>query len=112
MAVMEISVIPIGTKTASISEFVAEAIRIIEDSGLKYELGAMGTVVEGELDQLLKLIGEIHRSVLNSGAPRVVTTIKIDERKDKPLSLEGKVKSVRQKLLSKGEQKPDRGRRA
>jgi len=87
----------VGT-SPSVSSFVAEALRIIKRSGLKHELTAMGTIVEGEVDQLLELAGEVHRAVLNMGAPRVVTLVKIDDRRDKPISAEGKVQSVRAKL--------------
>ncbi len=97
MAVMEISVIPMGT-SASVSGFVAGAVELIKKSGLRYRLTAMGTIVEGEVDQLLKLAGEVHKNVLDRGAPRVVTLIKLDDRKDKPLSAEGKIRSVQSKL--------------
>jgi uncharacterized protein (TIGR00106 family) len=98
MAIMEISVIPMGTETPSISEYVTEAVKVLEREGIKYELTAMGTIVEGELEKLLELATKMHRAVINKGALRVVTTIKLDDRRDKPLSIEGKVKSVREKL--------------
>jgi uncharacterized protein (TIGR00106 family) len=98
MAIMEISVIPMGTGTPSISEYVTEAVKVLEEKGIKYELTAMGTIVEGELEKLLELAAKMHRAAINKGAPRVVTTIKLDDRRDKPLSIEGKVKSVREKL--------------
>jgi uncharacterized protein (TIGR00106 family) len=98
MVIMEISVIPMGTETPSISEYVTEAVKVLEREGIKYELTAMGTIVEGELEKLLELATKMHRAVINKGALRVVTTIKLDDRRDKPLSIEGKVKSVREKL--------------
>jgi uncharacterized protein (TIGR00106 family) len=98
MAIMEISVIPMGTETPSISEYVTEAIKVLEKEGVKYEITAMGTLVEGELEKLLELAARMHQAVIDKGALRVVTTIKLDDRRDKPLSIEGKVKSVREKL--------------
>jgi uncharacterized protein (TIGR00106 family) len=98
MAIMEISVIPMGTKTPSISEYVAEAIKVLEKEGVKYEVTAMGTIVEGELKGLLELAVRMHQAVIDKGVARVVTTIKLDDRRDKPLSTEGKVKSVQEKL--------------
>jgi uncharacterized protein (TIGR00106 family) len=98
MAIMEISVIPMGTETPSISEYVTEAIKVLEKEGVKYEITAMGTIVEGELEKLLELAARMHQAVIDKGAFRVVTTIKLDDRRDKPLSIEEKVKSVREKL--------------
>jgi uncharacterized protein (TIGR00106 family) len=97
---MEISIVPIGTKTASVSRYVAEAVRILKDNaGIKYALTSMGTIVEAEsIERLLEIAGRMHNAILGSKVKRVVTTIKIDERKDKKLTIEGKIKSVRQKI--------------
>jgi uncharacterized protein (TIGR00106 family) len=99
MAMMEISILPVGTTTPSISRFVAGAVKVLQkEPGIKYELTAMGTVIEGERERLLALASKMHRSAFDAGAMRVVTTIKIDERLDKPLTIEGKVKAVKEKL--------------
>ncbi len=96
---MEISVIPIGTSTTSISTFVAEAIKILhEEKDLRYQTTAMCTVVEGDMKKLLNVAGRIHEATMNKGAKRVFTTIMIDDRRDKPLTMEGKIKSVQEKL--------------
>jgi uncharacterized protein (TIGR00106 family) len=91
-------VIPIGTKTPSVSKYVAEALKVLEKEGIKYELTSMGTIVEGDLDKILDLVKKMHETVFDKEVQRVVTIIKIDDRRDKPLSMEGKVKSVRDKL--------------
>jgi uncharacterized protein (TIGR00106 family) len=99
MAMIDISVVPVGTKTPSVSAYVAGAVKILRDEpGIKYELTAMNTIIEGDLDTLLALARRMHRSAFDAGAQRVVTTIRIDERRDKPLTMEGKVKAVREKL--------------
>jgi len=99
MAMIEITVLPVGTQTPSVSRYVAGAIKILQDEpGIKYELTAMGTIIEGEREQLLALADKMHRSAFNAGAKRVVTTIKIDERLDKPLTIAGKIKAVKEKL--------------
>ncbi len=98
MPVCEISVIPVGTGSPSVSEFVVEAQRIIQKSGLKSQLGPMCTSFEGEVDQILRVAKEVHEVCFRKGAKRVLTTIKIDDRRDKPLSMEGKVRSVEKKL--------------
>ncbi|MCD6521911.1 MTH1187 family thiamine-binding protein [Candidatus Calescamantes bacterium] len=101
MAIAEISIIPIGTSTPSVSKYVAKAVEVLKRKGVKFEITSMGTIVEGEISELLKLVEEMHRAVLESDVVRVVTTVKIDERKDKPLTIEGKVSSLKEKLVEK-----------
>jgi len=99
MAMIEVSVIPIGTSSPSISQYVAGAVRLLEaEPDIRYELTPMGTVLEGDLERLLTLAGRMHKSAFEAGAVRVATTIKIDERHDKPLTMEGKVVAVMEKL--------------
>jgi uncharacterized protein (TIGR00106 family) len=99
MAMIDISVVPVGTGKPSVSEFVAGAVRILQkEPGIKYELTAMNTIIEGDLEKLLTLAWRMHNSAFDAGAKRVVTTIRIDERRDKPLTIEGKIKAVKEKL--------------
>jgi uncharacterized protein (TIGR00106 family) len=71
------------------------------EKGIKYELTAMGTILEGEdLGYLLSVVEKMHRAVLDAGVKRVVTTVKIDQRRDKASSISGKVASVKKKLES------------
>ena len=99
MAMIDISVVPVGTQSPSVSRFVAGAVKILRDEpGIKYELTAMNTIIEGDLDKLLALAQRMHRSAFDAGAVRVVTTIRIDERRDKPLTIEGKIRAVKEKL--------------
>jgi uncharacterized protein (TIGR00106 family) len=78
VVVAEFSVIP--AVDGSFRPYVKAAIAEIEKSGLKYEVGAMGTTLEGELDDVLEAIKNAHSAVLEAGAGRVVTSIKIDQR--------------------------------
>ncbi len=98
MALMEISVVPLGTSSPSVSDFIAKALKIIKDSGLKYELTPMATVIEGEIPQLLKIVEQIHSSLFDDQVKRIVTTIKIDDRRDKKITFKSKVQSVLKKL--------------
>lgn len=98
MAMMAISVTPIGTGSPSVGEYVADAVRVIAASGLEYELNAMDTVVQGDLREMLLLVPEIHRVCFARGARRVSTVIKIDDRRDAPSSIAGKVRSVHERL--------------
>jgi uncharacterized protein (TIGR00106 family) len=97
MAVAEISVIPLGTG-ASVSSYVVRAVEIVRASGLKYELSSMGTNVEGDVKAILDLTARVHEACFAQGAVRVLTTVKIDDRRDKHLSIDGKKSAVITKL--------------
>jgi len=98
MAVMEITVIVAGTGKPGASEYVAEILKFIEKKGFKYTLTAMGTIVEGPADELFKLAAEVHKIPFTMGVPRVITLVRVDERKDKELTIEGKVQAVKEKI--------------
>ena len=100
MAIVEVSVVPLGTGSTSLSPYVAACEKELkEHSGdLKYELTAMGTIIEGDLDQILQLVRRLHEVPFKSGAERVSTSIKIDDRRDKSGSIKQKVQSVEDKL--------------
>jgi uncharacterized protein (TIGR00106 family) len=99
MAMMDISIVPVGTGSPSVSQYVAGAQKILQkETGIRYELTAMNTIIEGDLEKLLSVAQKMHRSVFDAGAQRVVTTIRLDERRDKPLTIEGKIKAVKDKL--------------
>jgi uncharacterized protein (TIGR00106 family) len=86
------SVVPLGV-TGGVKELVAEALKIVDASDLDYELGAMGTTMEGDADKVMETILACHRKMLEL-APRVLTHIAIDERKGATGRLEGKVRDV------------------
>ncbi len=100
MAVVEISIVPLGTGSTSLSPYVAACEKVLrENSGnLKYELTAMGTILEGDLDQIITLVRRLHEVPFDQGAQRVSTNIKIDDRRDRTGTIEQKVKSVEEKL--------------
>ena len=99
MAVAQVSIVPIGTKSTSVSKYVVSALKALRrEKKVVYEVTSMGTNLEGELDDVLKAAKKMHEAVLAGGARRVVTTIKIDDRRDKPLTMSGKVESVVRKL--------------
>lgn len=98
MAVAEVTVVPLGTGTPSLSAYVAKALKILEDSGLTYQLTPMGTVVQGDPQEIMEVVLEMHNSLFSKDIHRVVTTLKIDERRDKSLTMESKVTAVEEKL--------------
>ena len=98
MAVVEVCLIPIGTKETSVSKYVAEAEKILMAEGVKYKLNPMGTVIEVNADRALEVIRKMQESVFAKGADRVYSVIKMDDRRDKKASMEQKIKSVEDKL--------------
>jgi len=100
MVIMEISIVPIGTKTASLSKYVADVVNILkEEKGINYTLTSMGTIIEAvSIKKLFEIAEKMHNEVFKKNIKRVVTTIKIDDRKDKDNTIESKIKSVEEKL--------------
>jgi len=94
MAIAELSIIPIGTKSTSLSSYVAACLKVLQDSGLTYEVHGMGTIIEGGLKDLFDVMLKMHEVPFEAGALRVVTSIKIDDRRDKETSAKEKVKAV------------------
>jgi uncharacterized protein (TIGR00106 family) len=101
MAVVFLTITPIGTATPSVSRYVAGVERILRESGLVSQLTAMGTIIEGDLDEILRVVRRMHEHPFTQGAVRVSTLVKIDDRRDKEHTIAGKMKSVEEKL-SKG----------
>ena len=91
-----LSVFPIG-KGTSLSKYVAEAIQEIEKSGLDYRLTAMGTVIEGDWEPVMKLIKKVRDRLLHV-SERVYMTVSIDDKKDRRRRIEDKVRSVENAL--------------
>jgi len=95
MIIAEISVVPIGTQTPSVSAYVAKAVDELRRLGLNPELTAMGTIFEADdISLILEAFKAVHESVFAQGAVRVVTTLTIDERRDKEGSIKQKIRSV------------------
>jgi uncharacterized protein (TIGR00106 family) len=93
--IAELKVVPLGTQTASLSKYVAAVIDVVRQTkGITYQITPMGTVVQGPLAQVLALAQEMHEVPFKMGAKRVSTTINIDDRRDKLITMESKVKAV------------------
>ncbi|UCF09278.1 MAG: MTH1187 family thiamine-binding protein [Thermoplasmata archaeon] len=92
----EFTIFPIG-EGVSLSKYVARSLELIDASGLPYKINPMGTVVEGEWDEVLDLIKKCHHAILED-TERVSCTIKIDDRKGKKGALDSKIKSVEEKV--------------
>ncbi len=97
MAIMEISVVPLG-EGCSVSKYVAKCVEVIKRYNLPYEITAMGTILEGDLEKLMEIALLMHKVPFEMGVKRVLTTIKIDDRRDKTSTINTKVESVKEKL--------------
>jgi len=93
---VEFSIVPIGTGS-SIGDQLAEVLQIVDASGLPYKVNPMGTVVEGEWNDVMGLVKKCHAAVMKTGE-RAVTTISIDDRKGKPDRIDEKVKSIEKRI--------------
>jgi uncharacterized protein (TIGR00106 family) len=99
MAIAEIKILPSGTKTPSVSQYVARAVKVLEnEKNIKYEMTAMGTIIEADLDRILTLVKKMHEATFGEGVARVITMIEIDDRRDKSQGMKQKLDSLKKKL--------------
>ena len=100
MAVVELTLVPIGTQKTSCSPYVAAAYDAVKDNDkVDIRLNPMGTVLEGDIDELFACVRKMQEAVFEAGAERVYSVVKIDDRRDKKASLDQKVNSVMSKLV-------------
>lgn len=93
--IVEISIVPIGTGSTELSKYIAPCVSILENhKDLKYRLTSMGTIIEGPLARVLDVVKLMHEVPFEAGVSRVLTTIKIDDRRDTKASMDKKVESV------------------
>ncbi len=98
MALMQINIIPLGSSSTSVGEFVAGVHKALEKENVKWELTDMGTVIAGTPAELLEIAGRIHEIPFQKGIRRVMTQIVIDDRRDKDVGLGDKVSSIKNRL--------------
>ena len=95
--IIDLCVVPIGVGL-SVSRYVAVCHEIITAAGLKSNLHAYGTNIEGDWDTVFKAVKDCHEKIHDMGAPRITTTIKLGTRTDRNQGMEDKIKSVKEKL--------------
>jgi uncharacterized protein (TIGR00106 family) len=94
MIISQLSIAPIGNGI-SLSKYVKIAINSIKENNVNFKTNDMATVIETEdLKTLFKVVEDAHNAVLNSGVKRVITELKIDDRRDKNVRIGTKVKAV------------------
>ena len=99
MVLLEFSMTPLD-KGESVSEYVSRSLEIISQSGVDYRLNPMGTVLEGEWDEVMGGVKQCYEK-MSSDCKRITCGIKIDYREGKSGRLESKVASVEKKLGKK-----------
>ncbi|GAB4229593.1 MAG: MTH1187 family thiamine-binding protein [Acidobacteriota bacterium] len=97
--IADICIVPLGVGV-SLSRYIAACEKVIRESGLKAQLHAYGTNVEGEWDEVMAVLKRCHETVHAMGAPRITTTVKLGTRVDREQSMEDKVRSVEEKLAA------------
>ena len=96
-AIAEFTIIPIGVGV-SLSKYVAVCEKVLEKTGLHFELHANGTNLEGEWDAVMNAIKACHDTLHEMGVPRISTVVKVGTRVDREQEMQDKVKSVQEKL--------------
>ncbi len=95
-AIIDLSIFPMDKKGESLSPYVARVLDVIRASGLKHELNPMGTCIEGEWDEVMRVVDACFRE-LEPDSDRIYLTIKADCRRDREDGMNAKVRSVRNK---------------
>jgi uncharacterized protein (TIGR00106 family) len=99
MATADLTVIGLGSADPSAGEYIAAIQRrLAAQDRVGYEMHAMGTSLEGSVEDILDVVAELHRVPFEMGLPRVYSVLKLDERHDKEQSLDDKVRSVEERL--------------
>ena len=98
MAIVAVSISPVGTGV-SVSEYVAAALRVVAaQSAVSSRLDSMFTTLEGDLDEIFSLVRRMQEAVFELGAERVGTVIKVDDRRDRPVIAADKIAVVEARL--------------
>jgi len=94
MIISQLSIAPVG-KDISLSKYVKKVISVLKENNIKFETNDMATVIETEdLETLFNVVEKAHKAVMESGARRVITELKIDDRRDKNVIMGTKIKSL------------------
>ncbi len=96
--IVEVSVVPVGTGETSVSSYVRTAVKVIEETDLEYEINSMGTCIQGEWDEIFSTLKAVHDELAKMGCNRIVTTVKIDDRRDKFGTMGAKIAAIEDEL--------------
>jgi len=95
MIISQLSIAPVG-EGPSVSKYVKKVLNEIKKSGVKYKTNAMATVIETkDIDTLFDVVKKAHNAMISSGVKRVITELKIDDRRDKNATSEAKINAIK-----------------
>jgi len=106
MAIMQLTIIPLGTQAPSVGQYVADIEQTLQREGIPHTLTDMGTIIEGEPQALLALAARLHKLPFAHGVQRVVTQLVLDERRDKEVKLGDKTAAVQARLACNNSGQP------
>ena len=94
--IAELSIVPVGSGESSVGRYVASAVNAFKTmKGLDFEVTPMGTILASDnLDTVFEAVRLAHEAVVAKGVKRVVSTLRIDDRRDKPRRMNDKVEAV------------------
>ena len=94
MIISQLSIAPVG-KGTSLNKYIKSALNTLRKNNVNFETNDMATVIETkDLETLFKVVQEAHNAVIKAGAKRVITELKIDDRRDKNVTIGTKIKAV------------------
>jgi uncharacterized protein (TIGR00106 family) len=95
--IVDFCLVPIGVGV-SVSKYIAECEKIISEAGLKSQMHANGTNIEGEWEDVFAAIKRCHERAHEMGVPRISSTIRLGTRTDRDQTMVDKIRSVQEKL--------------
>lgn len=97
--IVDLCVVPLGVGV-SLGKYIAACEKVLQKTGLKTQLHAYGTNIEGEWDQVMEAVKQCHQTLHEMGVPRISSSIRLGTRVDRDQTIEDKVRSVRERLAS------------
>lgn len=95
MIIAQLSIAPLG-KGTSVSPYVKIVIEILKKEHITYQTNPMATIIETkDLTTLFNVIQKAHQAIVDAGAERIITEIKIDDRRDKQVTMNSKLQSLK-----------------
>ena len=97
--IADVSIVPLGVGV-SLSRYIAVCEKVFAQAGLKTQLHAYGTNLEGGWEEVMTAIRECHRALHEMGVPRISTNVRLGTRVDREQTMEDKVRSVQTRLAA------------
>ena len=95
MIIAQLSIAPVG-KDISLGKYVKIVIDVLKNEPINIKTNAMATVIEAsDLNTIFTAVQKAHNAVFKAGANRVITELKIDDRKDKNVTMSSKLSSIK-----------------